>query len=29
MRGGRILAEYPGGSTDQETIMSCIAQGGQ
>jgi ribose transport system ATP-binding protein len=26
MRTGRILAEYPGGTTDQETIMTCITK---
>jgi len=28
MRDQRILAEYPGGSADQETIMTCIAREG-
>jgi len=28
MHDGSILAEYPGGSTDQETIMTCIARAG-
>ena len=26
MRADRILAEYPGGTTDQETIMTCITR---